>query len=41
MQWLSITDATSKLLKFPSLLDVESYIQVAYLDYTYIQQSHF
>ena len=39
MRGLSIADSTSVLSKFPSLLEVESYIQVPYLEYRNIQLS--
>ena len=41
MRWLNIADSTSVLLKFASLLQVESYVQVVYLEYRDIQQSYF
>ena len=41
MRWLNIADSTSVLLKFASLLEVESYVQVVYLEYRDIQQSYF
>lgn len=41
MRGLSIADGTSVLLTFASLLEVENYIQVAYLEYRDIKQSHF
>ena len=34
MLGVSTADSTSVLLKFSSLLDIESYIQVAYLEYS-------
>lgn len=38
---LSIANSTSVLLKFSSLLEAESYNQVAYLEYRDKQQPYF
>ena len=40
MRRLNIADRASVLLNFASFLEAESYIQVAYLEYRNIQQSH-
>ena len=41
MRGLCIADGSSVLLKFASLLEAESYIQVAYLEYRDTEQSYF
>ena len=41
MKDLSITDGTSVLLEFASLLQVDGYIDVACLEYLEIQQLYF
>ena len=41
MRGLSIAGGTSVLLKFASLLEVESYNQLEYLEYRDIQRSYF
>ena len=41
MRGLSFADVTSVLLKFASLLEVENYIHVEYLEYSDIQKSYF